>query len=147
MPEWLRSKCKPLGVIIPSSRCSGVRAVPTPGNGGLGGERMASTTLSSKREGGLEGANPAPGSFIQLPTTSGSADALETPAPAAPVTTAPSRKTRRLCVAVENDQFETAGDHPNRSTHTPRCSPSRSIRPPSSLGPGGGCRAHPDFLR
>jgi len=26
-------------VIIPSSRCSGVRAVPTPGSGGLGGER------------------------------------------------------------------------------------------------------------
>ena len=51
IPEWLRSKCKPLGVIIPSSRCSGVRAVPMPGNGGLGGERMARTTLSSKREG------------------------------------------------------------------------------------------------
>jgi hypothetical protein len=51
MPEWLRSKCKPLGVIIPSSKCSGVRAVPTPGSGGLGGERMARTTLSWKREG------------------------------------------------------------------------------------------------
>src|SRR6266487_1189612 len=40
-------------------------------------------------------------------------------------------------VAVENDQLETAGDHPNRSTGTLTPSTSRSIRPRSSLVPGG----------
>ena len=100
MPEWLRSKCMPLGVMIPSSRCSGVRAVPTPGSGGLGGERMARSTLSSKREGWPYPVKPEPGSFIQLSTVSGSANALDTPARAAPVTSAPSRKMRRLRIPL-----------------------------------------------
>ena len=37
MPEWLRSKCRPLGVIMPSSRWCGVREAPTPCVAGLGG--------------------------------------------------------------------------------------------------------------
>jgi hypothetical protein len=100
IPEWLRSKCRPLGVIIPSSRCSGVRAVPTPGSGGFGGERTARTTLSSKCEGWPYGAKPAPGSFIQLCIARGSADALDAPAHAALVTSAPSRKIRRLRIPL-----------------------------------------------
>jgi hypothetical protein len=40
---------QPLGVIVPFSRCSGVRAAPVPG--ALGGLAATRTTLSSEREG------------------------------------------------------------------------------------------------
>jgi len=50
-------------------------------------------------------------------------------------------------VAVENYQLETAGKHANHWMHILMDGASRSIHRPSSLVPGGGRRAHPDFLR
>jgi hypothetical protein len=48
-PLWLRSKCKPLGVIIPCSRCGGARAAPEPG--AFGGSTNTRATPASKHEG------------------------------------------------------------------------------------------------
>src|SRR5450759_2649376 len=51
MPEWLRSKCSPDGVMMPSSKCNGVRDGPTPCVAGFGGGGVTLTTLTSKRSG------------------------------------------------------------------------------------------------
>ena len=49
IPSCARSKCKPLGVIVPSSACSGVRADPVPVV--LGSEVNTRAILLSKCEG------------------------------------------------------------------------------------------------
>src|SRR6267378_2489305 len=73
-PLWLRSKCRPLGVIVPSSASSGVRAAPLPVVPGC--ERMSvRVTLLSYFAGPPYSLNPAPGDFIQGGTSGGSAAA------------------------------------------------------------------------
>jgi len=50
-PEWLRSKCNPLGVMMPSRAAIGVRATPIPGVVGLAGGGDVRTTSFSKWDG------------------------------------------------------------------------------------------------
>src|SRR5205807_9899574 len=70
-----------LGVIMPFSRCSGVRAAPVPG--ALGGLAHTRTALSSKRDGWPYGVKGEPGIVIQGGTLSVSARAEEPRVPAA----------------------------------------------------------------
>src|SRR2546421_10714561 len=71
-PPWLRSKCSPLGVIMPSSASRGVRAAPLPVVPGC--ERIkVRVTLPSYLAGAPYSLKPAPGDFIHGGTSGGSA--------------------------------------------------------------------------
>jgi len=62
-PLWCRSKCRPLGVIMPSSDSSGVREAPLPVVPGC--ERMSvRVTLASYFAGVPYSPIPAPGVFM-----------------------------------------------------------------------------------
>ena len=70
-PPWCRSKCSPLGVIMPSSDSSGVREAPLPVVPGC--ERMSvRVTLLSYLAGLPYSPIPAPGTFIDGGTSGGS---------------------------------------------------------------------------
>ena len=70
-PLWCRSKCSPLGVIMPSSDSSGVREAPLPVVPGC--ERMSvRVTLLSYLAGLPYSPIPAPGAFIDAGTSGGS---------------------------------------------------------------------------
>src|SRR5262245_53306132 len=70
-PLWCRSKCSPLGVIMPSSDSSGVREAPLPVVPGC--ERMSvRVTLLSCLAGLPYSLIPAPGTFIDGGTSGGS---------------------------------------------------------------------------
>ena len=70
-PLWCRSKCSPLGVIMPSSDSSGVREAPLPVVPGC--ERMSvRVTLLSYLAGLPYSPIPAPGTFIDGGTSGGS---------------------------------------------------------------------------
>src|SRR5438105_9190135 len=71
-PLWLRSKCSPLGVSMPSSASRGVRAAPLPVVPGC--ERIkVRVTLLSYFAGAPYSLKPAPGDFIHGGTSGGSA--------------------------------------------------------------------------
>ena len=71
-PPWCRSKCSPVGVIMPSSDSSGVREAPLPVVPGC--ERMSvRVTLLSYLAGRPYSDIPAPGTFIEDGTSGGSA--------------------------------------------------------------------------
>ena len=73
-PLWCRSKCSPLGVIMPSSDSSGEREAPLPVVPGC--ERMSvRVTLLSYLEGLPYSPIPLPGNFIEGGTSGGSAAA------------------------------------------------------------------------
>ena len=80
MPSWLRSKCSPLGVIMPSSRWCGVRDEPVPVVPGA--RQRCAATFASNFDGGRKPLNGAPGIFIQGSTGSGAAPAGSASAPA-----------------------------------------------------------------
>src|SRR6267143_1406389 len=70
-PLWLRSKCRPLGVLVPSRASSGVRAAPLPVVPGC--DRISvRVTLLSCLDGTPYSLNPAPGDVIHGGTAGGS---------------------------------------------------------------------------
>jgi len=93
-PLWLRSKCRPLGVSVPSSASSGVRAAPLPVVPGCDRIKVRVTLLSCL-DGTPYSLNPAPGDFIHGGTSGGS----NAPTSLLPLVTrplAPSSTTLRL---------------------------------------------------
>src|SRR6266404_9380763 len=108
-PLWCRSKCSPLGVIVPSSISNGVREAPLPVVPGW--ERMSvRMTLLSYFAGPPYVVNGAPGYCIHGGVSGGPAARAVPGAPAARPPTAPSaarpprRKIRRSSRAGE-DRF------------------------------------------
>ena len=93
-PLWCRSKCSPLGVIMPSTDSSGVREAPLPVVPGC--ERMSvRVTLLSYLAGLPYSLIPAPGAFIDGGTSGGSTAS----AGFAPPATRPlARLSRTLCL-------------------------------------------------
>jgi hypothetical protein len=93
-PLWCRSKCSPLGVIMPSSDSSGVREAPLPVVPGC--ERMSvRVTLLSYLAGLPYSPIPVPGTFIDGGTSGGStASACVAP----PATRPLAASTPTLCL-------------------------------------------------